>query len=181
MTQISEIRPIKPDHKAIVVHWSADRGVWRQLTSDQWRHFLMREAPLPGLTGDHYFAVCIVDDDSRICNIIPHRYRLDQAGLITSYPFDDMSAEERIAFHTLRRRYYAYDANNPLKSGGESFTGAERKAFADFHERIRRSSLPPQDAALALLCDLPNGLTKNPDTPAHEFSANSASKRLPRP
>ena len=118
------------------------------------------------MTGDHQFVVCITDDDGEVCNIIPHRYRLDQAGFLTAHPFDDLSPQEREAFYALNERHYAC---NPLVSGGVDFTIAERKAFAVYRDRVARSYWPSQDAARALLRDLPSSSTKGPDWPALWF------------
>ena len=168
MTNVIEIRRKNRDDVPGVMHWNARRRSWRRIAWDMWFHFRSGESAIPCLTGDHYFVVCCFAPDGRTGNIHPHRYRLDEAGLIKSHDFHDLSEEEYKTFKSLNKRYYEVDKIDPLKSGYASFSEAERDTFERLRKRIWCSWLPPQEAARALLEALPN-LPSNPDSGAQEF------------
>jgi hypothetical protein len=164
MTNVIEIRR-KNDHGSVAMHWNAHLRTWRRITWDMWSHFRSGETAIPCLIGDHYFVVCVFDLDGQVVNILPHRYLLNEYGLITSHDFDDLSEEECKTFKSFHKRYYESD---PLKSGYASFSEAERATFDRLRERIWRGWLPPPEAALALLEALPY-LPSSPDSAAREF------------
>jgi hypothetical protein len=164
MTNVIEIRR-KNDDGSVAMHWNTRLRTWRRIARDMWIRFWNGEAAIPCLTGDHYFVVCAFELDGRVANIRPHRYRLNEDGLITPHDFDDLSDDESKMFESLYKRYYESD---PLKLGDARFSEAERTSFDRLRERVWRSWLPPTEAAVALLDALPY-LPSSPDSAARDF------------
>jgi len=145
------------DDEAMILHWNEQSETWDRISESAWRSF--RDTPflpLRGIrNGDHSFVVCIVDENKSLFNIIPHKYRLDDDGRITSHRFDDLSEDER-----------SFVAECMIDPIGPDHEGQKR--FRDLRERMWRGSLPPRQAADTLIRALP-GLPLNADCPAVSF------------
>jgi hypothetical protein len=79
-----------------VLHWCAPS--WRRIDVHAWDTFHelhLPWAPLSGVrAGDHRFVVCFVKD-SRLRDIVPHRYLIDDAGrIIDGHYFGVLSGAE---------------------------------------------------------------------------------------
>jgi hypothetical protein len=122
-------------------------GVWRRIPWDSWLRFL-DEGPgwaplLHVVAGEHYFVVCVVEDD-RLFNIIPHRYLIDKDGRISDDRYFGVLSDDEIEqFEALNRRHYEYPQTNPL-------TQAEQRTFDAIRDRLWRSWLPPAEAVREL-------------------------------
>jgi hypothetical protein len=168
MANVIEFKRKDRDDEPLVMHWNAVCCSWRRVNRDMWSRFWSRKAGLQCLTGDQFFAVCVICGNEGCVNIHPHRYLLDENGRIMSYDFDeDFSEEERKTLESLRKRYYY--KSDPSQPDYAGLSETERATFDHLSTRIWRNLLPPREAALALLRDLPNGLTKDPRCPVHDF------------
>jgi hypothetical protein len=120
--------------ESLVYWWNPARKIWVQVSWEAWTAARAvdgsKPAPVVGLSaGDHYFVVCILDDDGTVVNIIPHRYEMPQPGIIGPGVFDwteeecefidkmylDMSpsAEDEARFQALRERGRSFRSPRP--------------------------------------------------------------------
>lgn len=162
----------KDDDGPMVFHWNPATSEWAPILWDAWMHFRALRGdfrPLNGVkSGDHYFVVCIVDNDGTLYNILPHRYRLDADGRITDHYFDDLTEEER-AFVSK----WQVDRNVPR--------GADADKFDALRWRMWRGNLPPADAAGALIRNLPGFPATDANRPVLSFLREFGSIPSSRP
>jgi hypothetical protein len=134
------------DDETIVLHWNEAARTWDLIPWSafvKFRAFLEKFQPLPGIgAGDHWFVVCIVDEQKTLFNIIPHRYRLDLDGCITDHHFHDLSAEE-------------IDKVSKWEISRVTLEDADQSAFNALRDRMWRSYLPTPEAAMVLMRQLP--------------------------
>lgn len=144
----------------VVLHWNEHSAVWEPVRWDDWmafRGYGDNFRPLLGVReGDHYFVVCVVDEERTLYNILPHRYRIDRDGQITNHEFDDLTADDR-AF--VSKWNVSHDVP----------TGADGERFDSLRGRMWRSWLPPKDAASILIQNLPGFPATDDDRPVLSF------------
>jgi hypothetical protein len=132
---------ISPDEGQQVLHW--DDGAWRPIAWQDWMNFRgLRDAfaPLPKVTaGEHRFVVCIIEN-GRLHNILPHRYLIDQDGLIVDDRYFGVLSDSEIErYETLDKRHYEYPPAHLLSDD-------EQREFDAIRDRLWRSWLPPVEA-----------------------------------
>jgi hypothetical protein len=131
----------------LVLHWNEATKTWDRISWDDWSHFRALRGrdefrPLQNVRrGDHFF-VCIAADERTVFNIIPHRYRVDGDGRIVDHDFDDLSPEEGEIIRKWQHSHFSPE-------------GEEAIEYNALRERCYRSWLPPREAAMALIRDLP--------------------------
>src|SRR5690348_10420614 len=124
-----------PEMVALVYWWDHEALRWTEVSWDKWAASTGIRAPGRPLTGirpgDTYFAVCVIDDDGSIANIIPHRYIIDAEGYRrrSNEPITHEEKEIESA-HYIKRET----------------TEAEDRRHLEINEKIYRWSLPPTDA-----------------------------------
>ena len=69
-----------PDN-TVILHWDECRSAWAQLSWLDWVRFRRlsdggRSRLAGAQAGEHYFLVCVLEDDGELANVIPHRYVL---------------------------------------------------------------------------------------------------------
>lgn len=163
----------------VIFHWNEGSRTWDNKSWQDWMWFkgggeTMKLGgapgetfrPLPGIgAGDHYFVVCIVDDDQTLYNIIPHRYLIDHDGhTVDDRYFGVLSEAETERYEALDKRHYQYPQTHPLND-------KEKTEFDTIRGRLWHSWLPPRDAAMVLIRQLPGFPKDWPDRPALPFLA----------
>ncbi|HZO44931.1 MAG TPA: hypothetical protein VFB68_03510 [Xanthobacteraceae bacterium] len=87
-----------PDN-TVILHWDECRSAWAQLSWLDWVRFRRlsdggRSRLAGAQAGEHYFLVCVLEDDGELANVIPHRYVLSTDGRLV-HGFDGLEAAER--------------------------------------------------------------------------------------
>jgi hypothetical protein len=87
-----------PDN-TVILHWDECRSSWAQLSWRDWVRFRMfsergRSRLAGAEAGEHYFLVCVLEDDGELADVIPHRYVMSTDGRLV-HGFDGLGAEER--------------------------------------------------------------------------------------
>lgn len=155
---MDNIRDIDDD--MVVLHWNERAATWEPFRWDDWmafRGYGDNFRPLLGVReGDHYFVVCVVDEERTLYNILPHRYRIDRDGRITDHEFDDLTPDDR-AFVS------KWNISRDVP------TGADGERFDSLRDRMWRSWLPPKHAAATLIQNLPGFPATGDERPAMSF------------
>jgi hypothetical protein len=151
-------RAAAADEDVLVYWWNEIAGLWHQLSWASWVHSRSRSKPLPGVhAGDTRFAVCVVDDDGSIANVIPHRYMIDDSGYPLGHPDYPMTKDDKDFW----RRHFV----DPYPSE------ADCRRWEEINERDYRWSLPSAAAVRALLRTLPTPPSMNPEHGIWSFAA----------
>jgi hypothetical protein len=163
-----------PEEDMVIFHWNEAARTWDQKSWQDWMCFMgvgdgpqgEKFRPLPGIrAGDHYFVVCIVDEDRTLYNILPHRYLIDHDGrIVDDRYFGVLSEAETELYEALNKRAYQYPQTHPLND-------KEKTEFDTTRGRLWRSWLPPRDAAMVLIRQLPGFPKAWPDRPQLAFLA----------
>jgi hypothetical protein len=87
-----------PDN-TVILHWDECRSSWAELPWLAWVRFRRlsnggRCRLVGAKAGEHYFLVCVLEDDGELANVIPHRYVLSTDGRLV-HGFDGLAAAER--------------------------------------------------------------------------------------
>jgi hypothetical protein len=161
-----------PEEDMVIFHWNEAARTWDQKLWQDWMCFMGLGArgekfrPLAGIgAGEHYFVVCIVDEDRTLYNIHPHRYLIDQDGrIVHDRYFGVLSEAEIVRYRALDKRAYQYPQTHPLND-------QEKTEFDTIRGRLWHSWLPPKDAAMVLIRQLPGFPKEWPDRPQIAFLA----------
>ena len=150
-----------PEMVSLVYWWDSAACHWEEVSWNDWvasSDIRGPAKPLSGLRpGDTHFAVCVIDDDGSIANIIPHRYLIDDEG--HRRHGDDPITDEENKFE---REYY-------LK---KDTTESEDRRHKEINDKIYRWSLPPTAAARQLLSALPAPPSMNVQHGIRHFMAS---------
>jgi hypothetical protein len=163
-----------PEEDMVIFHWNDAARSWDQKSWQDWMCFRglgegpqgEKFRPMQWIgAGEHYFVVCIVDEDRTLYNIHPHRYLIDQDGRIADDRyFGVLSEAETERYEALNKRAYQYPQTHPLNE-------KEKTEFDSIRERLWHSWLPPKDAAMVLIRQLPGFPKAWPDRPQIAFLA----------
>lgn len=157
------------DDAMLALHWNEAARTWDKIA---WCDFMRFKTfgdefrPLAGIgAGNHWFVVCVVDDQQNLFNVLPHRYLIHHDGrIVDDGYFGVLSGAETKRYKALNKRHYQYPQIHPLNE-------KEQTEFDAIRDRLWRSWLPPRDAAMMLIRDLPAFPTSSPDRPGLAFLA----------
>jgi hypothetical protein len=89
----------------VILHWDECQAAWAELPWRDWvrfRGFREGGSLLAGAeAGEHYFLVCMLEDDGDLANVIPHRYVLSTDGRLV-HGFDGLGASEREEYYRIQ-------------------------------------------------------------------------------
>jgi hypothetical protein len=128
----------------VILHWDECQSAWAELPWRDWvrfRGFGEGGSLLAGAeAGEHYFLVCVLEDDGDLANVIPHRYVLSTDGRLV-HGFDGLGASEREEYYRIQVLL------SPTIEDSERYSELGSRGFA--------VNLPPPRTVQPLLRALP--------------------------